>query len=133
MSQNVQNRRHYEFSRFTDFDMFKVFQYFESPSYAILLNSFYFSIFAFIQMLFCLICTWVCHKMFRIEDNMNFHGSLSLSSRKIARYFKSPYFLILLNSFSVFYLCLHKSVIGLHFQLHFSTNMRIAFARSLHF
>ena len=33
------------------FDMFKMFQYFESPSYVILLNSFYFSIFAFMEML----------------------------------------------------------------------------------
>ena len=36
------------------FDMVKMFQYFESPEspiYAILLNSFYFSIFAFMEML----------------------------------------------------------------------------------
>ena len=33
------------------FDMVKMFQYLESPSYAILLNSFYFSIFAFMEML----------------------------------------------------------------------------------
>ena len=33
------------------FDMVKMFQYLECPSYAILLNSFYFLIFAFIEML----------------------------------------------------------------------------------
>ena len=79
--------------------MVKMFQYFESLSYAILLNSFYFSIFVFIEMLFCLICTWVCRKMCRIEDITNFHGSLALSSKEKARYFKSPYYPILLNSF----------------------------------
>ena len=33
------------------FEMAKIFQYFESPSYAILFNIFYFSIFAFMEML----------------------------------------------------------------------------------
>ena len=32
------------------FEMVKMFQYFESPFFAILLNSFYFSIFAFMEM-----------------------------------------------------------------------------------
>ena len=81
------------------FDMFKMFQYSESPSHAIFLNSFYFSIFAFIKMLFCLICTLLCCKMCRIEDITNFHFPPALRSRKIAGYFKSPYYPILLNSF----------------------------------
>ena len=33
------------------FHMVKMFEYFESPSFAILLNSFYFSIFGFMEML----------------------------------------------------------------------------------
>ena len=81
------------------FDMFKMFQYFESPSYVIFQNGFYFSIFAFMEMLLCLVGTCVCHKMCRIEGITNFHGSLALSSRKTARYFKSPYYPILLNRF----------------------------------
>ena len=64
-----------------------------------LLNSFDFSIFVFMEMLQGLIFTWVCPKMCKIEDVMNFHRSLALSSRKIGRYFKSPYYPILLNSF----------------------------------
>ena len=63
--------------------MVKMFQYFESPSYAILLNS-----------------------------------------GKIARYFKSPYYYILLNIFDFSIFALYTSVIGLHLQLHFSTNVR---------
>ena len=62
------------------FDMVKMFQYHESTRYAIFLNSFYFSIFAVMEMISVLICTWVCHKMYRIEDIMNFHGSLAFSS-----------------------------------------------------
>ena len=81
------------------FGMLKMFQHSESRSYAILLNSFYFPIFAFIEMLFCLICTWVCRKMCRIEDITNFHGSLTFDMFKMFQYFESPSHAILLNSF----------------------------------
>ena len=85
------------------FGMVKMFQHFESRSYAILLNSFYFSMFPFIEMLFCLICTWVCRKMCRIENITNFHGSLTFGLVKMFQYFESPespIYAILLNSFN---------------------------------
>ena len=99
MSQNVRIEDITNFHGSLTFDMVKMFQFFESPSYATLLNGFYFSIFAFMEMLKGLGCSWVCCKMCRIEDITNFHGSLALSSGKIARYFESPYYPILLNSF----------------------------------
>ena len=79
--------------------MFKMFQYFESPFFAILLNSFYFSIFAFMEMLYGLICTWLYCKMCKIEDITDFHGSLSFDMFKMFQYFESPSYAILLNSF----------------------------------
>ena len=47
----------------------------------------------------CFICSCISPIICGIEDIMNFHCSLALNSRKIARYFKSFYYLILLNSF----------------------------------
>ena len=62
--------------------------------------------------------------MCRFEDITNFHDSLALSSRKLAGYFRSPEYLILLKSiyFSIF--ALYKSVIELHLQLHMSDDMQ---------
>ena len=77
----------------------KICWYCKSPYYPILLNSFYFSIFVFMEMLQGLMCTWLCPKMCRTEDITNFHGPLALSRSKIASYFKSPYYAIFLNSF----------------------------------
>ena len=85
--------------------MVKIFQYFESPGYAILLNSFYFSIFASFALVYVPKCA-------ELPDITNFHSSLAFSSSKIARYFKSPYYPILLNSFyfSLFALRLFTSI-----------------------
>ena len=81
-----------------NFDMFKMFQSFESPSCVTLLNSFHFSIFAFMERLQGLICNWLCHKMWRIEDITNFHGSLTFDMVKMLQYFESHGYAILLNS-----------------------------------
>ena len=81
------------------FGMVKVFQYLESRTFVILLNRFYFSIFAFMEMLWGLICTWVCHKMCRIQDITNFHGSLTFDMVKMFQYFESPSHVILSNTF----------------------------------
>ena len=62
--------------------------------------------------------------MYDSEDITNFHGSLALSSRKIARYFESPSYAILLNCFYFFYFCFHGNVIGPHLQLHMSDDMQ---------
>ena len=69
------------------FDMFKMFQFFESLSYVSLSNGFYFSIFAFMEMLYRLVCSWVCCKMCRIEDVMNFHGSQTFGNVKMFQHF----------------------------------------------
>ena len=98
------------FHSWLTFRMVKMFQYFESPRYVILLNAFYFSIFAYMEMLKGINCTWVCPKMCRIEDITNFHGSLALSNSKIARYFRSPYYPILLIAFILH--CFHKVLWG---------------------
>ena len=82
--------------------MFKMFQHFESRTYVILLNSFYFSMFPFIEMLFCLICTWVCRKMCRIENITNFHVSLTFGMVKMFQYLECPSYAILLNRFYFF-------------------------------
>ena len=86
------------------FEIVKMFQYLESSSYAILLNSFYFSIFAFMEMLWGLICTWVCHKMCRIQDITNFHSKLTFGMVKMFQYFESPSHVILSDTcyFSIF-------------------------------
>ena len=76
-----------------------MFQCFESSTFAILLNSFYFSIFVFMEMLLGLICTCVCHKICTIEDITNFHGSLTFRMVKMFQYFKTPIYAILLNHF----------------------------------
>ena len=77
----------------------KIGRYFKCPYYPILVNSFDFSIFVFMEMLQGLMCTWLCPKMYRTEDITNFHGPLALSSSKIASYFQSPYYAIFFNSF----------------------------------
>ena len=71
------------------FDMVKMFQYLESPSYVILSSCFYFSIFAFMEMLKGLICTWLCCKMCKIEDIRNFHTSLTFDMFKCFKILKA--------------------------------------------
>ena len=75
------------------------------------------------KMLQGLICTWVCHKMCRIEDITNFHSSLTFDMVKMFLYFESPSYVILLNSF-YFSIFLYGNVIGPHLHLGVSQNVQ---------
>ena len=44
-------------------------------------------------------CTWLCPMMCRTKDITNFYSSLTINNGKSNRYFESPYYPILLNSF----------------------------------
>ena len=77
----------------------KVAGYFKSPYYPILLNSFQFSIFAFIKVLQGCICSCISIVISGIEDITNFHGSLTFDMVKVFQYFESRSYVILLNNF----------------------------------
>ena len=62
--------------------------------------------------------------MYRIEDITSFYGSLTFDMVKMFKYFESPSYVILLNSFYFSIFFSHGNVLGPCLQLGMSENVQ---------